>query len=118
MEEEDTAAGDPAGSLTPKTARTAARPARKKRTDRASGRPSRRTAPNPSLSAFPTKAARRGSHRTTAQYSHTDERMTQMGSPAYPGTIGKRPCLKSSVWSGRRDSNPRQPAWKAGTLPD
>ncbi len=20
-------------------------------------------------------------------------------------------------WSGRRDSNPRQPAWKAGTLP-
>src|SRR5262249_35822966 len=21
------------------------------------------------------------------------------------------------VWSGRRDSNPRQPAWKAGTLP-
>jgi len=22
------------------------------------------------------------------------------------------------VWSGRRDSNPRQPAWKAGTLPD
>ncbi len=21
------------------------------------------------------------------------------------------------LWSGRRDSNPRQPAWKAGTLP-
>ena len=21
------------------------------------------------------------------------------------------------VWSGRRDSNPRHPAWKAGTLP-
>ncbi len=20
------------------------------------------------------------------------------------------------MWSGRRDSNPRQPAWKAGTL--
>ena len=117
MEEEDTAAGDPAGSLTPNGSDSCAA-RRKKRTDRASGRPSRRTAPNPSLSAFPTKAARRGSHRTTAQYSHTDERMTRMGSPAYPGTIGKRPCLKSSVWSGRRDSNPRQPAWKAGTLPD
>ena len=23
----------------------------------------------------------------------------------------------SFIWSGRRDSNPRQPAWKAGTLP-
>src|SRR5215469_3317384 len=22
-----------------------------------------------------------------------------------------------SAWSGRRDSNPRRPAWKAGTLP-
>ncbi len=26
----------------------------------------------------------------------------------------KRRCKE---WSGRRDSNPRQPAWKAGTLP-
>ena len=25
--------------------------------------------------------------------------------------------LKLNNWSGRRDSNPRQPAWKAGTLP-
>ena len=25
--------------------------------------------------------------------------------------------LKLESWSGRRDSNPRQPAWKAGTLP-
>ena len=25
--------------------------------------------------------------------------------------------MKLASWSGRRDSNPRQPAWKAGTLP-
>jgi len=24
---------------------------------------------------------------------------------------------KVLLWSGRRDSNPQQPAWKAGTLP-
>ena len=28
-----------------------------------------------------------------------------------------RKGIFSIFWSGRRDSNPRQPAWKAGTLP-
>ena len=31
--------------------------------------------------------------------------------------LPSRQRSNGEVWSGRRDSNPRQPAWKAGTLP-
>ena len=33
------------------------------------------------------------------------------------GNFHMKSLFPSSSWSGRRDSNPRQPAWKAGTLP-
>ena len=33
------------------------------------------------------------------------------------GMNGGGATCESHLWSGRRDSNPRQPAWKAGTLP-
>src|SRR5215467_38225 len=33
------------------------------------------------------------------------------------GVRGGRSSLRSNIWSGKRDSNPRPPAWKAGALP-
>src|SRR5262249_1869836 len=33
------------------------------------------------------------------------------------GRIGCGWVVLGDLWSGRRDSNPRQPAWKAGALP-
>ena len=41
--------------------------------------------------------------------------MEEMGVLPF-STIKKEPIKGSFKWSGRRDSNPRQPAWKAGTL--
>jgi hypothetical protein len=37
--------------------------------------------------------------------------------PSPVASIVFAPGRASSVWSGRWDLNPRQPAWKAGTLP-
>ena len=34
-----------------------------------------------------------------------------------PGPVSSSGSLRRSGWSGRRDSNPRHPAWKAGALP-
>src|SRR6266699_1397393 len=57
-------------------------------------------------------AARLFAHKKTAS-------LLAVSLPGCSQTACDRPAQRRSIHkSGRRDSNPRQPAWKAGTLPD